>query len=572
MAPTRILKEVKSHYDIVVIGGGISGVSTVYHTLSKLTSNRNKSIAILEARSRLGGRIHTVDLPSKKVEFGAQWIHGMTGNPIYDIAHDHRLVDPLKSEHLESLFHDENCSIASITEYGTKIPLEIIDQVFQHFNLILQKAESFFTTCHDKESDQLPPVSAFDNSMGKYLLAQIETYLKEQNSPDLTTIKGIFRTFILLQGIITGSHSVYDVSLKDIGSYKELPGGNSILENGYESLFKVLLDLIQCRLEELNSAISNCKLQTTRGHNNNDDANGVTFDCLLEHQVINIKWKNMSNNQCPLSSYSSVIEKSENNDLTLSDGKRDCHCYVEVTCLNGTTITANHVVVTVPLGVLKSTHETLFTPNLPQNKVKSISSLGFSVVNKIYLEFKEKLAPKFWDPSIKEYFIIWTKDDDDEQDQEEFSITIKKNSPHNWWRTFYSVTKYSDSGLLFWLSGEEAKFVESLDSQQVGETIVNRVLRKMFDPNFPQPEATFVTKWASDPFTQGSYTYVSTESTVQDLKIFSEPIFSDHGKPIVIFGGETCHPDFYSTVHGAFLSGKTCASCLLECDKCVTMA
>lgn len=35
-------------------------------------------------------------------------------------------------------------------------------------------------------------------------------------------------------------------------------------------------------------------------------------------------------------------------------------------------------------------------------------------------------------------------------------------------------------------------------------------------------------------------------------------------QPVVAFAGEHCHPSFYSTVHGAYLSGKSAAQFYLN--------
>ena len=35
-------------------------------------------------------------------------------------------------------------------------------------------------------------------------------------------------------------------------------------------------------------------------------------------------------------------------------------------------------------------------------------------------------------------------------------------------------------------------------------------------------------------------------------------------QPVVAFAGEHCHPSFYSTVHGAYLSGRTAAQFMLN--------
>lgn len=48
---------------------------------------------------------------------------------------------------------------------------------------------------------------------------------------------------------------------------------------------------------------------------------------------------------------------------------------------------AANVCVTIPLGLLKKNHSTLFNPPLPNNKIQSIERLGFGVLNKIFTVF-----------------------------------------------------------------------------------------------------------------------------------------------------------------------------------------
>jgi monoamine oxidase len=58
--------------DVIVIGAGASGIAAAHH----LTQNQ-KSVTLLEARNRIGGRIHTHHTPelSHPVELGAEFIH-----------------------------------------------------------------------------------------------------------------------------------------------------------------------------------------------------------------------------------------------------------------------------------------------------------------------------------------------------------------------------------------------------------------------------------------------------------------------------------------------------------------
>src|SRR3569833_2366090 len=59
--------------DIIIVGAGASGVMAAY-TLSKA----GKKVTILEARDRIGGRIHTIANESffKHAELGAEFVHG----------------------------------------------------------------------------------------------------------------------------------------------------------------------------------------------------------------------------------------------------------------------------------------------------------------------------------------------------------------------------------------------------------------------------------------------------------------------------------------------------------------
>ncbi len=59
----------------------------------------------------------------------------------------------------------------------------------------------------------------------------------------------------------------------------------------------------------------------------------------------------------------------------------------------GSEFTADHVLVTLPLGVLQS-GKVKFTPALSRAKKEAIAKLGMGVLNKCYLRFKEPFWPK----------------------------------------------------------------------------------------------------------------------------------------------------------------------------------
>ena len=53
------------------------------HSAYKLTEAGVKNVVVLEANDRLGGRINSIPVNGKWIEFGAQWIHGQGINPLW---------------------------------------------------------------------------------------------------------------------------------------------------------------------------------------------------------------------------------------------------------------------------------------------------------------------------------------------------------------------------------------------------------------------------------------------------------------------------------------------------------
>ncbi len=65
-----------------------------------------------------------------------------------------------------------------------------------------------------------------------------------------------------------------------------------------------------------------------------------------------------------------------------------------------------------------------------------------------------------------------------------------------------------------------------------------------------------VTRWRSDPWTRGSYSFVSVESSGKDYEYLGEPVVPpSSGVPRVFFAGEHTCKNYPATVHGALLSG-----------------
>ncbi|KAG8860159.1 hypothetical protein FRB96_004182 [Tulasnella sp. 330] len=80
------------HYDAIIIGGGISGLKAARDLLQD-----GQNVLVVEARDRLGGRTHTYRSPNQSgvfADIGANFVHGMIGNPMAGLVKDLNLPLP----------------------------------------------------------------------------------------------------------------------------------------------------------------------------------------------------------------------------------------------------------------------------------------------------------------------------------------------------------------------------------------------------------------------------------------------------------------------------------------------
>ncbi len=107
-----------------------------------------------------------------------------------------------------------------------------------------------------------------------------------------------------------------------------------------------------------------------------------------------------------------------NKTVTNIDWRHTKDPAVTITCSDGTILDADHVIVTVSLGVLKERHLQMFNPSLPSKKVAAIEGLVLGTVDKIYLEFEKP----FWEKGWEGFSLLWN----------ESELSKIRQMEHNW--------------------------------------------------------------------------------------------------------------------------------------------
>lgn len=198
---------------------------------------------------------------------------------------------------------------------------------------------------------------------------------------------------------------------------------------------------------------------------------------------------------------------------------------VEVHTAGDGVFSAGRVLVTLPLGVLKSGDVT-FSPELPAAKRQAIGRLGMGVYDKLFLRFPSV----FWD---------------------DVEVVVQEGTEHGAFSAWYNLRPVTGVPLLVALNGGPvARRLEGMDDTgQVREALGN--LRRVYGDDVPGPVAHRITRWGTDPFARGSYSFPPVGSRPGDYRALAAPVAGR-----VHFAGEATEPDYHTTVHGALLSGR----------------
>lgn len=430
-------------FDTIIIGAGMAGLAAANHLLK----HGIESFVILEARKHIGGRIISIPMKNHNVELGANWIHGVLGNPIFEIAMANGLVNIINIP--------KPHKVIAATEDGKQVPFGVLHEIHEAYVCFLRRCEEYFLCQY------LPPPDI--NSVGEHINLEATIYLERLPSSEEKKLRRlIFDCLLKRETCISGCNNMDEIDLLELGSYTELQGGNIMIPSGYSSI-----------LEPMIKNINPEKILTS-------------------HSVKKIIW---DSDQHSLRNIEDVGEESEDSDQTVIEDisktsdrpvnvgesssapdtaqkpKKKLFTNVEIVCDNGQSFFANHVICTIPLGVLKEHAADLFEPSLPQYKMESIERLLFSAVDKIFLEYERP----FLNPEVTEIMLLWENSSSEDMSQ-------------SWYKKIYSFSKVSETLLLGWVSGKEAEYMETLSMEDIAATCT-KILRKFLnDPFIPEPQ------------------------------------------------------------------------------------
>ncbi len=199
---------------------------------------------------------------------------------------------------------------------------------------------------------------------------------------------------------------------------------------------------------------------------------------------------------------------------------------VDVIGVDGNIETADYVIVTVPLGVLKA-NTIRFEPAPPDSIVFAVNQIGFGVFEKVVLQFKDR-----W----------WTTQSTPN------GMHFLHDTTFRYWLDISHLVLCPT--LVAHIAGPPAESLSATSAMRIGDALAT--LHIHFD-DVPPPTAAFATMWKSDPWTRGGYTHLPPRVDGRLIEDLAQPF----GR--VVLAGEHTSRWRFGYVDGAMESGVRAA-------------
>ncbi|KAK9897234.1 amine oxidase [Cystobasidium minutum MCA 4210] len=312
---------------VIVIGAGVSGLSCA----SELV-NAGHPVLVLEARDRIGGRAHTYVDPKVNVPFdlGASFIHGLAGNPLAELAKEHKL----KLFHPDSVAGPDPAVSHIWSPEGPPLPTELSNR------LAFNSMRTAFETSVEHAQERPDGLPSDTEALADWVLDEKRSTLYDGLKSDQEKIYA--KQMVGSWDGWTGA-DFHNVSLKYWQSDVTYSGGDATIVDGYRGIYEPLARIIQ------------------------------------QHQGSEIKLSQ---------EVTSVIYDEDSEKVTVetrdspSAEQDSTHAY-----------TAEYVVCTLPLGVLQQSPPSFYPP-LSFRRREAINRLRMGLLNKIIVTYDKCFWPE----------------------------------------------------------------------------------------------------------------------------------------------------------------------------------
>lgn len=179
-------------------------------------------------------------------------------------------------------------------------------------------------------------------------------------------------------------------------------------------------------------------------------------------------------------------------------------------------------------------------------KQTAINELGMGTMNRCVLYWENMTAAQVFWPKDREWI-------------EQIADTGEQSNWTSWYNPYHM--NGNKPVLIGFVAGGFAKRIEALTDAQITEQAVAS-LRRMFNATkdtIPYPSASLITRWKSDKFARGSFSFQKLGSKKRSRKLLAAPLNEK-----LFFAGEATHSQYPSTTHGALLSGQIAARNILK--------
>ncbi|MBK9745325.1 MAG: FAD-dependent oxidoreductase [Chloroflexi bacterium] len=213
---------VQADETILVIGAGIAGLAA-----ARRLQTAGYAVIVLEGRDRIGGRVwtdYTLGLP---LDLGAAWIHGIDGNPIYDLARQWGIVTSVTDFD------------ASAVYYGAD---ELTDEDYAEVEAVVEELY-----------DELEALKA-DLDEDKSVGAAVEELLADYGDLSARVLASVRWTIMSEIGLEMGE-DLTNLSLWAWDEDEALSGDDVVFPGGYRQIVERLAEGLDIRLGQVVTAL-----------------------------------------------------------------------------------------------------------------------------------------------------------------------------------------------------------------------------------------------------------------------------------------------------------------------------